>query len=239
LVLYNSSKGLAFHKTIGYRERNSGVVSNGIDLNLFKPDEQARLAVRKELGVAPTTLLIGLIGRFDPLKNHEGFIHAAQKLHETMPDVHFLMAGNDVVWSNPVLKTSILESELANHFHLLGPRSDIQRITASLDLATLASWSEAFPNVLIEAMASCVPCVATDVGDATLIMGNDDWIVPVGDMNELASRWARNLSLRIEERRALGIEARERVLEMFEIGRIVHRYEEIFRLAMEKKKFLI
>lgn len=236
LVLYNSNRGLKFHKTMGYRERNSGVVPNGIDLDIFKPSEQARFAVRSELGVAPATLLIGLIGRFDPLKNHAGFIQAAKKLHEAIPDVHFLMAGNGVVWSNEALKVPILESNLTDYFHLLGPRSDIQRITASLDLATLASWSEAFPNVLIEAMASCVPCVSTDVGDAAMILGNKDWIVPVGDMNELASRWARNLSLRIDERHALAMKGRERVLEMFEIGRIVYRYEEIFQLAKQSKQ---
>lgn len=237
LVLYNSNRGLEFHKTVGYKELNSRVVPNGVDLDIFKPNEQARLTVRKELGVSPTTQLIGLIGRFDPLKNHAGFIQAAKILHKTMPEVQFVMAGQGVVWANDALSLLITDANLTSHFHLLGPRSDIQRITAALDLATLASWSEAFPNVLIEAMASCVPSVSTDVGDAAIIIGNDDWIVPVGDMNELASRWARNLSLRIDDRRAMAIEARDRVLEMFEIGRVVHRYEEIFQFVKQNKQF--
>jgi glycosyltransferase involved in cell wall biosynthesis len=237
LVLYNSQKGLKFHQTIGYKERNSGVMPNGIDLRVFQPNEQARLAVRQELGLEPTTILIGLIGRFDPLKNHEGFIQAAKKLHKFMPDVHFLLVGKDIEWSNKYLNDLITECNLGNNFHLIGARSDIQRVTAALDISTIASWSEAFPNVLIEAMASGVPCVSTDVGDASIIIANDEWIVPVGDMEYLADSWARNLRLTTEVRSALVMKGRERVLESFEIGEVVRRYEKIFQHAKNDKNF--
>lgn len=235
VVLYNSQKGADFHKTLRYKESHYIVVPNGIDLEKFRPDEQARFDVRKELGVSSTTPLVGLIGRYDPLKNHEGFIRAAICLHRIMPEVHFLMAGKDVDWSNQVLKAMIEDGKLADYFHLLGSRSDIPRITAALDLASLVSWSEAFPNVLIESMACGVPCVSTDAGDAALILGEDGWIVPVGDMVGLSARWSAFLRLRDDERRIYAERARCRVMEKFEIGVVVRRYEAVYRDAMTRR----
>ena len=228
VVLYNSQKGVAFHKALGYKEKRCIVVPNGIDLEEFRPDEQARSEVRKELGVSSTTPLIGLIGRYDPLKNHAGFIKAAIFLHQIMPEVHFLMAGKDVDWSNKALKEMIEVGNSISNFHLLGARIDIPRITAALDLASIASWSEAFPNVLIEAMACGVPCVSTDVGDASLILGEDGWIVPVGDMVLLADFWATFLRLKDAEKRKYSHRVRIRVRDKFEISEVVLRYEAIY-----------
>ena len=237
-VLYNSRKGQAFHKRLGYREHCSLVIPNGIDLVKFTPEEQARHDVRLELGIPLSTHLIGLIGRFDPLKNHEGFIKAADFLHREMPEVHFLAVGQDVEWSNPVLKKCIEDAKLSEVFHLMGRRDDIPRLTASLDLASLTSWSEAFPNVLVEAMACGVPCVATDVGDAAFILGDAGWVVPLGDMEGLATQWAALLALAEGERRFFGERARARAMELFELGVVVKRYEVMY-LDVVKQKYPI
>lgn len=235
VVLYNSQKGAAFHKELGYKETRRIIVPNGIDLEKFRPDEQARLDVRKELGVSSATPLIGIIGRYDPLKNHEGFIQAAGYLHRVMPNVNFLLAGKDIDSSNLALKKMIEEAGLVASCHLLGSRNDIPRITASLDLASLASWSEAFPNVLIEAMACSVSCVSTNAGDAALILGNDEWVVPVGDMAGLADKWLAFFHLSANARRIYAEKGRCRVMDNFEIGVVVRRYESIYLDALSGK----
>jgi len=227
-VLYNSQKGIEYHRNLGYGERRSHLIPNGIDLEKFVPDDRARHDVRKELGLPSNASLIGLIARFDPLKNHAGFIQAAGCLHRKMPEVHFLMAGQDVDWSNSVLKDLIEGTKLTHVFHLLGKRDDIPRITASLDVASLTSWSEAFPNVLAEAMACGVPCVSTDAGDAAMILGGTGRIVQTGDMESLADQWAALLRLAEDERRLLGKRARARVMDQFEIGAVVKRYEDVY-----------
>lgn len=237
-ILYNSQKGIAYHKKLGYAEHRSLVVPNGVNLEKFKPSVQARHDVRRELGVPVIAPLVGLIARFDPLKNHEGFIKAAACLQRDMPEVHFLMVGQDVEWSNPVLKNLIEEARLTRVFHLLGRRDDIPRITASLNVASLTSWSEAFPNVLIEAMACGVPCVSTDAGDAAMILGDAGRIVPTGNMEGLAAQWAALLRLPENEWRLYGERARARAMEQFELGVVVKRYEAMY-LDVFKQKDLI
>ena len=120
----------------------------------------------------------------------------------------------------------------------MGRRDDIPRLTASLDLASLTSWSEAFPNVLVEAMACGVPCVATDVGDAAFILGDAGWVVPLGDMEGLATQWAALLALAEGERRFFGERARARAMELFELGVVVKRYEVMY-LDVVKQKYPI
>lgn len=229
LVLYNSQKGADYHKKLRYRESYSLVIPNGIDIDQFKPDAQARLDVRRELGIPSSTSLIGLIGRYDALKNHSGFIQAAMQLHQMMPEVHFLMAGKNVDEANQELKGVIEKSGLTNYCHLLGARDDIPRVTAALDLATLASWSEAFPNVLIEAMACGVPCVSTDAGDAALILAGNGWVVPLGDMKALADQWMIFLRLNADEKRRYAERVRCHARVKFDIDVVARCYEDVYR----------
>ena len=227
-VQYVSNCAKAYHEDLGYRKSCSLVIPNGVDLKEFMPREQARQEVRQEIGVSSETPLIGLIARFDPIKNHDGFIKAAGCLHRDMPEVHFLMVGQSIEWSNPILKRIIEDAKLTDVFHLLGQRNDIPRIMASLDLACLTSWSESFGIVLIEAMACGVPCVSTDCGEQSSILGASDWIVPIGDMEGLAAKWAAFFSLPENDRRLIGEDARIRVTDQFELGVVVKRYESMY-----------
>lgn len=237
-VQYDSHQGKVYHAKIGYSEHRSLVIPNGVDLKEFIPNEQAKQEVRQEMGVSSKTPMIGLIARFDPIKNHDGFIRAAGYLHRDMLEVHFLMAGQSIEWSNPVLKKAIEDAKLTDVFHLLGQRDDIPRITASLDLACLTSWSESFGIVLIEAMACGVPCVSTDCGEQSSILGDTGWLVPIGDMEGLAAKWAAFFSLSKNDRRLIGETARVRVTDQFELGAVVKRYEAMY-LDVAKEKYLI
>ncbi len=236
VILYNSEKGIVFHRACGYSARNNVVITNGVDLKEFTPNTLARLAVREELGLASDTPLIGLIGRFDRLKNHAGFIQAAAYLHRMIPNVHFLMAGARVDWGNRELVQWVHEYKLSMHCHLLGSRMDIPRIIAALDVASLSSSSEAFPNVLIEALACGVPCISTNAGDASLILGDDRWIVPIGDMGGLATRWAQFLRLADTEKSICAQRARQRAIDKYDINITVQHYEAVYRNTLLCKR---
>lgn len=228
-IVCNSQTARDIHIRIGYEPRHFVILPNGFDLSRFYPDASARPAVRKELGIPDHAPLIGLIARFDPQKNHQGFFEAAGQLHREQPQVHFLLAGMGIDEKNPTIRDWLLRYEVASVTHLLGLRQDIPRLTAALDIASSSSsYGEAFPNVIGEAMACVVPCVVTNVGDSADIVGNTGRVVSPGDMTGLAAAWAHLLAMPDTERRALGERARERVAEHFEIGAVVKRYETFY-----------
>lgn len=227
-VLLCSETARQIHVSLGYAVEKMVVVPNGFDLSHFKPDRNARHEVRAELGIANETPLVGLIGRFDPMKNHAGFFEAAGLLHSRMPQVHFLLAGNGINESNEALMRSIRVASLLSNTHLLDLRDDIPHLMAALDVLASSSYGEAFPNVLGEAMACGVPCAVTDVGDSAYIVGDTGCVVAPGNMVGLADVLEELLTLPLPEKATLGELARARVAQHFEIGRVVCQYEEFY-----------
>jgi len=218
------------HIRLGYITEKMVVIPNGYDPVVFKPDAQARLDVRHELGLALGTKLIGLAARFDLQKDHINFLRAAALLHQEHPSIHFVLWGKDVDADNPALMNVIQANDMTAHVHLLGLRTDAPRLTAALDVATLSSaFGEAFPNVVGEAMACGVPCAVTDVGDAAHIVGATGRVVPRRDPGALAHAWAELFDLPSEERTALGQRARQRIHENFSIEKMAAAYAQLYK----------
>lgn len=220
------------HVARGYDKSRFIIIPNGFDLSVFQPDYTARDQVRQELGIPANAPVIGLVARFDPLKNHQGFFEAAGMLHAVRPDVHFVLAGKDVDPSNPAVAAWVRNAGVERVTHLLGIRSDIPRLTASFDVASSSSWGEAFPNAVGEAMACGVPCAVTDVGDSAHIVGDTGLVVKPGDMRGLANAWDKFLSILPDERRFLSEHARKRVAENFDLGVVVEHYEALYQALL-------
>jgi glycosyltransferase involved in cell wall biosynthesis len=216
------------HRRLGYRADRFVVIGNGFDLSQFRPDPAQRLAVRTELGVAGNTPLVIHVGRYHPHKNHSGLIRAAALAHRKHPGAHFVLVGPEVTEQNSTLCADIAAARLTPVVHCLGLRGDIARLMAASDVLVLSSSSEAFPRVLGEAMACGVPCVSTDVGDASAIVGACGRVVSPHDDEALAAAIVELLSLPAPRREELGRQARERVLEHFDIRDVAHRYELLY-----------
>ena len=114
-------------------------------------------------------------------------------MHADLPEVHFLLCGDDVTSENIELAEWLKATGIRDRCHLLVRREDIPRLTAALDIATTSSdYGEGFPNVIGEAMAAGLPCVATDVGDSALIVDKAGRIVPPRDTRALVKHGARS-----------------------------------------------
>ena len=225
-----SHSAVCIHAALGYRSDRMLVIPNGFDLDRFHPDPEARSAIRAELDIPTDAVVIGLVARFHPMKNHRGFVMAARRLATTIEDCYFLLCGSEVTWKNPELAAWIDQAGLRPRFRLLGERSDITRISATLDIASLSSFAaEGFSNVLGEAMACGVPCVATDVGDCAYIVGETGRIVAPGDDAALATAWLEVCRLGRQGRRELGERALRRVQEYFGLAAVVERYNALYR----------
>ncbi len=217
------------HNNLGYSVDKMLVIPNGFDLDQFRPDSQARASLRQELRLSPEARLVGLVARFDPQKDHQTFIRAAAEVKARCGEVEFLLCGNGITWENEQLVSWIEERGLSDCFHLLGRREDIPRLSAALDIACSSSaYGEAFSNVLGEAMACGVPCVVTDVGDSAYIVGETGKVVPPGDSSKLAGALLDLLALSPETRMELGVAARKRTQQNFDIYAVVHHYEQLY-----------
>jgi glycosyltransferase involved in cell wall biosynthesis len=235
-ILSCSKRAGEIHAQLGYARDKIKIIPNGFDLGSFQPNSEARESVRKELGLSYDVFLVGLMARYDSQKNHAGFISAVAQVHRSMPEVHFLLAGTGVDKSNKALVKHIADHGLKNHILLLGRRDDMPRLMASLDILASASFGEAFPNVLGEAMACGVPCVVTDVGDSAEIVGDTGRVVQSGDMEGLAQYIQEVLSMPMAERARLGQKARARVEANYEIGHVTRLYEELYERIADGKE---
>lgn len=224
-----SATAWQIHEALGYDAKRMLVIPNGFDLERFRPDATARDVIRSALGIPAEALLVGMMGRFDPQKNHVGFVEASLEVHRRLPGVHFVLAGTGVDASNRDLVHAIDTRGLASVVHLLGVRQDMPQLMAALDvLASSAIYGEAFPNVIGEAMACGVPCVVTDVGDSAAIVGETGRVVNPGDVQGLSNALIELLSLSREARHALGAGARERIANNYEIGKVTTSYEALY-----------
>jgi glycosyltransferase involved in cell wall biosynthesis len=113
---------------------------------------------------------------------------------------------------------------------LLGERKDTARINAALDVACSSSaWGEGFSNSIGEAMACAVPCVVTDIGDSSFLVGSTGTSVPAGDYEAFAKAVQELLKAGPERRSAMGQSARQRIEAEFSLPSVVSRYKELYR----------
>jgi glycosyltransferase involved in cell wall biosynthesis len=223
----NSSR--AVHKGLGYCGEKMEVIYNGFDTQRFKPCRDLHTAVRVELGLKSDDFVIGMIARFDPVKDHQNLMRAAAIAARQIPNLRIVLSGNGMSADNPALAKLIAESGCPERFLLLGLRKDVDRIYNALDIGTLSSCTEAFPLFLGETMSSGIPFVATAVGDCPDIIGNTGIVVPPKNPTALAEAW-KQLSLKKgAELHEMGAAARMRVAEQFSIDRSVTRYSELYR----------
>ncbi|MCH2244477.1 MAG: glycosyltransferase [Crocosphaera sp.] len=230
-IIYVSHISAKQHEKLGYQDSKSVVIPNGFDTEVFTPSINARNGLRRELGLTENAIVIGLIARYHPMKDHDNFLSAATLLLKKFPDIHFVLVGTGVQKENSGIVSLLSDFKLTHdpHFHFLGERQDISKITAGFDIASLVSaWGEGFPNVVGEAMSCGVPCVVTDVGDSAWIVGETGKVVPPKDPEKLAQVWQEMIELGQEKRNQLGTLARQRIIENFSLDAIVEQYEELY-----------
>lgn len=227
-IVFCSEASRVAHTRIGYTAAKMTFIPNGFDTSRFRPDEATRQLVRSELGVSPNALVVGMLGRHHPHKDHANFISAAATLAQSHPEIQFVLCGRDVTSQNEELWSRIKAAGLAGRTLALGAREDIPRILTALDILVSSSQTEAFPLAVGEAMATGVPCVVTDVGDSRLLVGDTGVVVQPGDPSGLANGIASLVEAGDAGRRSFGSSARARIQDFFSLTSIVRRYEDLY-----------
>ncbi len=200
------------------------VIRNGVDCSRFAPDESARVAVRRELGLADETPLIGIVAALRSEKNHGMLVQTAARVRQTFPQAHWLIIGDGP--ERRTIESLMTEHRIEDRIHLLGTRHDTPRLVSALDLFTLCSLNEASPVSILEALACGVPVVATDVGSVSesIIEGETGLLVPSQDVEAMAGAVEKLLG-DPELGREMGIAGRELVRQTGSLGSMVDGYQ--------------
>lgn len=233
-LLYNSHLSRQQHKAFGFPDTRGQVIPNGFALDEWRPNRIDKMIKRRELSIPHNALVIGHVARYHPIKDHVRFVRAAVRVAKLRSDVHVILVGRDVNQDNKALY-SLIPNDIKSRFHMFGEREDICQLMRAMDVFCQSSWSEAFPNVLGEAMASGVPCVATDVGDSALIVGDTGIIVPPKDENLLSEALMSLLEKTLLGQEGMAQAARHRIEVNFSLDAVVNQYSHLYKnLSMLK-----
>lgn len=234
-IVLAAESARAVHAGIGYAEDRMVVIPNGVDTARFRPDPQARGAVRAELGIVGDAPVVVLPARFHPIKDQRTFLQAAGTTAGSVPDAQFLLCGSGITPDNEELMGWISALGLGMYARLLGQWEDMPRLLAACDIGCLSSASEAFPLALVEMMACGLPCAATDAGDSARIIADTGQVAPPANPTALAGALTALLQLSPEARQALGARARQRAEQHYSIERMAQAYADLYAAALDER----
>lgn len=223
-IICNSKAGAWHHARMGYPPDKLAVIENGIDTTYFRFDAKGRARLRKEWCFRDNDILIGLVARLDPMKDHETFLQAAALLVRTLSNVRFVCIGDGEADYSQALKDRAVALGVDNHIRWFGSRLDMPAVYSAFDIVTSSSaYGEGFSNMVAEAMACERFCIVTDVGDSARIIGDNQWVVPARKPQMLARSWQMALRNSPEVRMQQGQMARTRIETHFSTDRMVEK----------------
>jgi len=237
-IIYNAYQAAEQHANFGFKENNAHIIPNGFDTHVFAPNIYSRETIRYSLAIPEDAVVIGMVAHYHPMKNHALFLEAANLLNKHQKHVHFILTGHDVTLENREIQQLLKRfPALQGNLHLTGARQDIAAIMNALDMFTLtSSYGDAFPNVIGEAMACGIPCIATDVGDVPRIIGNTGHILQDASPSALAFAWLEWINAGVTWRKEQGQRAIQRIKRHYSIQQITHQYQELYATALQEDR---
>ncbi|WP_180146383.1 glycosyltransferase [Acinetobacter sp. YH12052] len=215
-IIYCAHSSLEQHQAFGFQNPNSQVIANGVFLDKFQPNPQLH-----------EPIVIGFAGRYHTAKGYPYLFETMGLLKDK--NIIFKIAGSGASLENPEVKALFEQYQLnAEKVHLLDQISDMPAFYQSIDAFLMTSITEGFPNVLVEAMASGLPCISTDVGDAQYIVQELGEIVPPRNAQALADAILAYVQKTEAEKHALKEAARERVEQNFSIETVSGQYMQVW-----------
>jgi glycosyltransferase involved in cell wall biosynthesis len=212
----------------GFRDHQIRVLHNGIDTGPI-PGAEARAAARQSLGVRGDACIVATVARLDPVKDLGMLVKGFAGLHAAEPESRLVIMGEGP--ERQALETLVLQRGLSASVAFLGHRDDARRLLPGADVYVNSSTFEGISLTILEAMAACLPVVATRVGgNPEIIDSSCGVLVDAGDSEALA-RELTTLARASDRRTELGRRARQRVEDQFSLDRMVRAYSSVYRNA--------
>lgn len=219
----------SFRTAARYRGDNVFVVLNAVDVERY-PAPVDRGEMRASLGFGPTDHVMTTVATFKRQKGHEYLVRAFGAVADRHPELHLLFVGEGEL--GPSLRAQAVSTPGGERIHFVGTRRDVAEILTASDSFVLPSLWEGLPIALVEAMASRLPIIATDVSGTrqAMIDGATGWLVPPGDARCLAAAMSELLADGREAARRAA-EARDRVESAFHARDQARQFLELFAAA--------
>jgi glycosyltransferase involved in cell wall biosynthesis len=206
------------------RGENLSILANGIDLNAWQPDPQARAEARQALGAGDAFVWIA-VGRLDAVKDYPSLLHAMTRIPAP---ARLVILGTGPL--GPQLKRMTEDLALQNRVDYPGFDPHVERWMQAADAFVLSSRYEGLPMVMLEAEACELPAVATDVpGTREVVMpGENGWLARPSDPEDLARAMMKMMLLSAGQRRAMGRQARRLVAGRFDLESVLDQWEQLY-----------
>ncbi|MEM7315877.1 MAG: glycosyltransferase, partial [Planctomycetota bacterium] len=217
----------------GFPKRKVHVIPNGIDTERFHPNCNDVMSLRSDLGLPLHGPIACIVAALRPEKNHHRFLEAAKVVSEKIPTGHFVIVGDGPMRIE--LDYYVRENGLKDFVHFLGSRSDIPEILRACDVFVLSSDNEAAPVSILEAMASGLPVVASNVGSIHEMVknGENGFLVNL-EVEEFADRII-GLFDDSEMCERMGHAGREQVVNFGSLETMVRGYEDLLSMLYDQK----
>jgi len=209
---------------------------NGIDTACFRPDQEARMRLREYLGVGDAFVWIA-VGRFNILKDYPNMLIAFSHVIRTHPETLLIIIGDGSL--RPAMEELVGKLGMKDRVRFLGIRRDIQELMNAADAYVMSSSVEGMANVLLEASATGLPIVATDVGGNPQVVrdGETGFLVPPKDPEALTGAMVRLMDISEEERRWMGEAGRQYAEDNYSLDRVVEMWEALYQELLSHKGF--
>lgn len=227
-IICNSSCAKEQLIQLGFARKALDVIPNGFDTMRFRPRTDARAQMRALIGATEEEFVVGMVARLHRLKDYPTFIRAVSLAAATMPRLKAVCIGPGVAARESPLRSLVGSLGLEQRCILLDQRADMEFVYPGFDLMCLTSVEEGFPNVVGEAMACGVPCIATDVGDTAKIIADTGVVVMPGDPEPVARAIVELASLEDDTRAGLAMRARERIARLYSMPSIAGKYMSMY-----------
>lgn len=234
-IIYNSQAAAREHAAIGFASDRATYIPNGFDCDHYRPDPNRRGYLGALFGIPEGATVVAIVARLHPMKDHAMLVRAVAQARAAGRKLHLLMVGTDLDNLPPALARLIAETLPDGSVTLASERHDVADWLPAVDILALSSaWGEAFPNILGEAMACGLACVATDVGDCSAILGDTGLTVPARDAEAMAAALVRMADLGAVGRANMGEAARQRVVNLFELQRVALQYRRLYAALLDR-----